>query len=137
MNKPMKIYLASRYSRNLEMQLYRKDLEILGHSVTSRWINGNHQITHEDLLAGNKSQKQMQFAQEDYEDLCMSDCVISFTETPREFSNSRGGRHVEYGIALALKKRIIIIGYRENIFHHLPETEFFISWGDAIKMFMK
>ena len=73
----------------------------------------------------------MQFAQEDYDDLCSADCVISFTEEPRTMSNSRGGRHVEHGMAIALGKRVIVVGHRENIFHCLPQVEFFPTWEDA------
>lgn len=39
----------------------------------------------------------------------------------------RGGRHVEFGLAVALGKRLIVIGHRENLFHHLPAVEFFES----------
>jgi len=51
--------------------------------------------------------------------------VITFTETPRS-SNSRGGRHVEFGIALGMRKRAVVIGPRENVFHCLPFP--YIEW---------
>lgn len=117
----MKIYLASRYSRLSEMRGYRAELESAGHVVTSRWVNGNHE--------GDNA---VRFAQEDYDDLLESDCVVSFTQSP-DSSTSRGGRHVEYGIALARGKRVIVVGYRENVFHHLPEVEFFANWEEALR----
>ena len=40
----MKVYLAARYGRHPEMRKVRGDLEALGHSVTSRWINGTHEM---------------------------------------------------------------------------------------------
>lgn len=64
------------------------------------------------------------------DDLLTADCVVSFTEAPRS-SNSRGGRHVEHGMAVALGKRIVVVGHRENVFHCLPEVEFFQAWQDA------
>jgi len=41
----MKIYLASRYSRREELCGYRTQLESMGVEVTSRWLNGAHQIS--------------------------------------------------------------------------------------------
>lgn len=126
----MLIYLASRYSRFQEMQQHRAELERLGHTVTSRWINGDHQIDDAGLSVQAKEAERIRFAQEDQSDLIAAECVISFTEVPRS-SNSRGGRHVEHGMALALGKRVIVVGHRENVFHCLPEIEFFENWPDA------
>lgn len=127
----MKIYLASRYSRFREMQGYRDQLEAIGHIVTSRWIHGDHQIDDAGLSLQAKEAERIRFAQEDRDDLLSADCVISFTEAPRS-SNSRGGRHVEYGMALALGRRAIVVGHRENVFHCLPEVEFYEGWPSAL-----
>jgi len=110
----MKIYLASRYSRFREMQGYRDELESAGHVVTSRWINGDHQIDDQGLSVQAKEAERIRFA----------------SEAPRS-SSSRGGRHVEHGMALALGKRVMVVGHRENVFHCLPEVEFFPAWQDA------
>lgn len=125
-----RIYLASRYSRFPEMQGYRSELEQIGFFVTSRWINGDHQVDDAGLSVQAKEAERLQFAQEDYDDLCAADLVISFTEAPRS-SNSRGGRHVEHGMAIALRKRVIVVGHRENVFHCLPQVEFFPTWKEA------
>jgi nucleoside 2-deoxyribosyltransferase len=119
----MKIYLASRYSRFKQMQAVRDELNARGHEVTARWIEGNHQLSKEEI-GDEAERKRMQFAVEDMNDLLEADCVISFTEEPRS-TNSRGGRHVEFGIALGLKRRCIVIGHRENVFHCLPAVEFY------------
>ena len=71
--------------------------------------------------------ERLRFASEDWSDLLGSDICISFTETPRN-THSRGGRHVEFGAALALGKRCIIVGPRENVFHCLLEVERADSW---------
>lgn len=126
----MRIYLASRYSRFRELQGYRAELESAGHTITSRWINGDHQIDDAGLSTQAKESERIRFAQEDRDDLLGADWVVSFTEAPRS-SNSRGGRHVEHGIALALGKRVVVVGHRENVFHCLPEVEFFATWKDA------
>lgn len=120
----MKIYLASRYSRFDEMQGIRVVLQAMGHTVTSRWIDGDHQINDAGLSDEAKAAERTRFAAEDWEDLLAAHCVISFTEPPRA-TNSRGGRHVEYGAALATNKRCIVVGHRENVFHCLPQVEFY------------
>lgn len=123
----MKIYLASRYSRFQEMQQYRDALVAAGHYVTSRWIEGNHQIDDAGLSVEAKEAERIRFALEDRQDLLAADCTVSFTEPPRS-TNSRGGRHVELGMALAAGKRCIVVGHRENVFHCLPEVEFYPTW---------
>ena len=122
----MKVYLISRYSRFLEMQRYRAELTVLGHRVTSRWINGEHR------LKDNDETEAQRFAIEDIEDLLAADCIISFTEAPRS-EHSRGGRHVEFGIAIMCGKRLMVVGYRENVFYYLPQVEFFRRWEDLLR----
>lgn len=34
-------------------------------------------------------------------------------------------------MALALGKRAVVVGHRENVFHCLPEVEFFDAWPAA------
>lgn len=117
----MRIYLAARYSRRLELCDYRKQLEAEGHEITSRWLNGNHQIDDAGLSVEAKQEERTRFAKEDWYDLMDAEMCISFTETPRS-SNSRGGRHVEFGAALAAGQTCWIVGPRENVFHCLPEV---------------
>jgi len=125
-----KVYLAARYSRREELCGYRSHLETLGYVVTSRWLNGNHQIDDAGLSVEAKAAERERFACEDWNDLMEADICISFTETPRS-SNSRGGRHVEYGAALAKGARCLVVGPRENVFHCLPEVEVYEEWGAA------
>jgi len=118
----MKIYLSSRYARREELVEYRRQLQDLGHIVQARWLNGDHQY---DQFSNEG------FAVEDLEDVIAAELCISFTEGPRYKAN-RGGRHVEYGIALANKARVMVVGYRENIFHWLPFVEFYPTWEEAL-----
>jgi hypothetical protein len=124
----MKIYLASRYSRFKEMQQVRADLEKDGHVVTSRWINGGHQISDDGLSAQAKESERIRFAQEDLADLQEATICINFTEEPRS-TNSRGGRHVEFGFAFGTCKRCIVVGPRENVFHCLPQVEWYPDYA--------
>lgn len=134
----MRIYLAARYSRREELCGYREQLRAMGHDVRSRWLDGKHQISDSGNLIGDHGEALVEaggeaaallrakFAQDDFEDVTGADVVISFTEPPRSKAN-RGGRHVEFGIALAGGKRILVVGHRENIFHWLPHVEFYAT----------
>ena len=127
----MRIYLASRYSRREELKRYREDLHEAGHIVTSRWLNGDHEV-HKASLDEERSQAEQGFAIEDRDDVLYSDLVISFTEKPRS-ENSRGGRHVEYGIAIGANIPNWIVGPRENVFHLLPDVFVFSDWKFALQ----
>ena len=116
----MYIYLASRYSRYEEMQHARDAIHAkTSHKVTSRWIEGNHRISDSDIAMGREQELIQQYLEEDLHDLTHADIVICFTERMRE-TKTRGGRHVEFGIAFALGKRIYVIGGAENLFYHAP-----------------
>lgn len=127
----MKIYLAARYSRHPEMQKCRDDLEALGHVVTSRWISGEHATVNDSMFSPGDEKIAERFAGEDVDDLLVADWVISFTE-PQRSTNSRGGRHVEFGIALAAGKRCVVVGPRENVFHYLQGVEVYDTWADCM-----
>jgi hypothetical protein len=132
----MKIYLAARYNRYPEMQIIRDVLVSAGHIVTSRWINGDHQINDADWSEDLKVREFSKFAANDLEDLLNAEIVLSFTEQPGPTS-SLGGRHVELGIALGTKIKCVIIGPRENVFHFLPQVERFPDFNTFIISFNK
>jgi hypothetical protein len=138
------IYLAARYSRREELCSYREQLRLAGYLVTARWLNGSHQLddkgksigeTGESLVEDEQGSSilRQKFANDDWEDVTNAGIVINFTEPPRSKAN-RGGRHVEFGIALAMNKRVIVVGYKENIFHWLPQVEFFETWEACYKV---
>lgn len=129
MGKMMEVYLAARYSRIGELNSYKAELEGKGLTVTSRWLTGEYRL--QEAKAAEEGSPDIGFivAQHDVEDISTADTIICFTETPRS-NHSRGGRHVEFGMALALKKRIVIIGPLENVFYCLPEVERYNDWAD-------
>lgn len=104
----MKIYLAARFSRLEEMRKYAEELIEDGHEITSSWnFGGEEGLTFTDI------------ALLDVKDVLSADAVVSFTE-PYGSSNPGGGRHVEFGVALATKKKLFIVGEREQVFHWWP-----------------
>lgn len=127
----MKIYLAARYGRRDELRSYAADLAVRGHEVTSRWLSGSHEHNDPNVPEGT-SEQQLAWAREDFQDLWWSDICISFTEAVGS-PYSRGGRHVEFGIALALELSCIIVGPRENIFHCLPTVDWYPDWPTALE----
>lgn len=137
------IYLASRYSRREELCEYREQLRLDGHLVQARWLDGEHQLSDIGTPIGDSGEALVEsgdckraaelrakFADDDWQDVSTAEIVVSFTEPPRSSAN-RGGRHVEFGIALARAARCIVVGYRENIFHWLPQVEFCETWEQA------
>ncbi|TWT58927.1 Nucleoside 2-deoxyribosyltransferase [Thalassoglobus neptunius] len=142
------VYLAARYSRRLELCEYRTALEANGIKVTSRWLNGFHQIGDdgtpineegealvEEGDNGSRTEQsarlRLHFANEDVADVRSCNVLIAFTEPPRS-SASRGGRHVELGMALGMGKPVIVVGHRENIFCWLDCVKFVESFEDAL-----
>lgn len=143
----MRIYLASRYSRRVELCGYREQLQGLSHVVTSRWLNGAHQISDagkpigelgEALVEGDDgatsvraAEMRSRFALQDFQDVLTCDLLIAFTEPPRS-NASRGGRHVELGLALGMMKRVFVVGHRENIFCWMEDVQFFPTWEECL-----
>jgi hypothetical protein len=90
----------------------------------------------------------------DLEDAFNADTIISFTENP-VIGIRRGARHVEFGVAVGINvvlamankymgipeqlfwgagirpKRLIVVGYKENIYHLLPDVEYYPTWEEA------
>jgi nucleoside 2-deoxyribosyltransferase len=80
-------------------------LEAQGIDVTSTWLRAADQLD-------NAS------ARLDLADLARADVFVAWN--PDDWVDSgTGGRHVEFGYALALKKPIVLVGERSNIFHFL------------------
>lgn len=127
----MRIYLAARYSRINELNGYADKLRELGHVITSRWLDGDHQIDDKGLSCEADRPTRERFALEDIADLSDAELVITFTETPRS-SNSRGGRHVEFGYALGLGIVVAVVGPRENVFHCLPRCSVFETFDELL-----
>jgi hypothetical protein len=126
----VKVYLAARYSRREELCGYAAELRAAGFEITSRWLDGDHQISDGGLSEQAHAQERQRFAEEDWTDLMAAEVTISFTEEPRG-TNSRGGRHVEFGAAMALGQYCIVCGPAENVFHHLPEVFLCEYWAAA------
>jgi hypothetical protein len=107
-----KLYLAAALERAAELRVYAAELAEMGYDVTSRWLDSGMQKLAPDLCAAV-----------DLADIERADTVISFT------GGGRGGRHVEFGYGLAMRKGLVLIGTREHVFHYLPEVAHFDTWA--------
>lgn len=151
----MRIYLAARYSRRVELCGYRERLVAVGHQVQAVWLDGQHQISDTGTPIGEAGEAfvegtyptreefyqdandraaalRQRFATEDFRDVSMCELLIAFTEPPRS-NHSHGGRHVELGIALGMMKRVWIVGPRENLFCWLEDVRQFDTFDDAAR----
>jgi hypothetical protein len=117
----MKIYVAAMYGQMMEMRDVRDRLVAAGHEVTAQWIDGKE-----------ANDTQSAAAIMDVQDVVRAEALIAFSQA-RGTMHTGGGRHVEFGIALALGKRLMVVGPRgEHVFHAYPGVRFFDTLDDAI-----
>jgi nucleoside 2-deoxyribosyltransferase len=113
-----KVYIAAPYPIRISAIALKEHLERRGVTVTSRWL----------ISDGVESDE---FAEEDLEDVRAADVLIAFN--PPDWAQlGTGGRHVEFGYALALGKPIVLFGVRSNIFHHLSRVRLAADVEDLI-----
>lgn len=98
-------YLAASFPQRAEA---RKIAEMIPAVCTSRWLHGKHE----------EYGTEAEFAATDVDDVRSAEAIIVLTGDSR----TRGGRHTELGIALALGKKCYIVGPREQVFHYHPEV---------------
>ena len=121
MQRRQKCYLSGRYSRREELQGYGEELTKLGYDVGARWLTGAHE---EGVYTKDKWAV---WAYDDMDDVARAEIVVAFTEGGE---CRRGGRHVEFGMGLALGKVLVVVGPIENIFHTLTPYHF-KTWTEA------
>ncbi len=121
---PRKIYLAARWSLRSEVEACAKQLDAIGIKVTSRWLTDpDHRLAEQpDAQAFN-----VKLAGNDCYDVKEADALIYFAP-----GGSRGGSHVEFGMALALEKRLFWVGDRSHVFSWLHRVEVFPDWGQLL-----
>ncbi len=115
------------------MKACAAELRALGIIVTSSWLEEPYKPTvqvHE--VSHDENQK---YALKDIDDVVAADLMVFFNEPTKKII--RAGRHVEFGMALALGLRrpypIFVVGMEnENIFHHCPQVYHFAEWSDVV-----
>jgi nucleoside 2-deoxyribosyltransferase len=102
----MRVYLAAPYADRERMETIARRLQSKGIEITARWVFGNEEGLTRPAIADM-----------DLADVDACDTLVSFT-FPRGTPSTGGGRHVEFGYALARGKTLVNIGHQENVFHH-------------------
>ncbi len=137
-------YFAARFSRNAEMRRYRDQLQAAapGAKVSSTWLDRRPDAWPADQLNTDPAPAWARDARPDLADINDADVFVQFTETPDAPAGppSAGGRHVEFGYALARRdddiytigvdpRRLVIVGPRENVFHAHPAVEVYADFA--------
>jgi len=121
-----RVYLAGKWQEAELVRKYAIELRILGYHITMPWFELHVAPAVEDIPWS---------AVEDERGVRDSDTCIFIFERELPYS----GAMTELGIALALGKRIIIVGQggTRNIFTHHPLVEHVDSWEQAIQCLNK
>ena len=120
------IYLAGRFANKALLQDVRADLQEAGHTVTSRWLDG-------DAASETDS------AYQDLEDIDRCDTLVLWADEPQPGERPMQGALIELGYAIALArlfgyhhKRIFILDElkKRTVFFSMPQLHFIENWQD-------
>lgn len=124
----MKVYLAARYCEKNRIAKLAEDLPVLEVESTSSWYKEDFKP---DVSMHDVEVDVLELiAKRDIREIQEADVFVQFTIDP-DSPMIRGGMHFECGYAWALKKPILLVGPRQNVFHHLPGVERVKGWKEA------
>jgi nucleoside 2-deoxyribosyltransferase len=124
------IYLASRFENQKNLRHMREVLIENGFDVTARWLDVNTRPIPDESSDKWESHAR-QWSQTDLTDVSRADVLV--LDLTCSLEGMRGGLYVELGIALALGKKIIIVGSRPNVFCFHSKVERVYNWGDCLE----
>ena len=125
LNLVKSVYLAARFSKQAEMRTHRDAFLQEKINVTSTWLD-----QHPNGELGDDPIVDSRNAIRDLVDVRIADGLVFFSEAQLA---RRGGRHVEFGYALALGKPIYVVGNKENIFHYTPGIKHYQSVQEVVQ----
>lgn len=125
----MRVYLSAKFERQKEMQLYSEQLRAEGIEVVSTWTDLD--VASRDGFSGIAPERRALAAMLDVQQLVRSNLLVLFSDG--DAADPRGGKHVEFGIGLALGKRLMLVGRQENVFHDLPDVERCDDWPQTLR----
>lgn len=112
------IYIAGKYTAKERLKRERNILRELDPSgVSSSWLDEPEATYYapEDEVA-----RQIEMADRDWREVSAADCVV--VDTIDE--STTGGREVEFGMAIALNRTLVVIGPARTIFHHIADYRY-------------
>lgn len=129
----MKVYLAAPYGARESIRQYAFELTEIGITVTSSWLNEQHEINAgtQGAAIALSDEQVSDHAQTDIREVRDSDLLVLFTAKTAGVEGG-GGRHVETGIALALRKPVLVVGDPENVFHRTTGVFTFPDWHATV-----
>jgi nucleoside 2-deoxyribosyltransferase len=119
---PLKVYVAARFTRKDEVAALAMRIERAGAVVCTDWFLEAESDLHE--LSDDVRQSR---AERDISHVRNCDILVMLAG-----GGARGGRHFEFGFAMALGIPCWIVGEREHIFHWLPWVEVFDSADEML-----
>lgn len=120
-----KVYVAGAFEGQARLRKIRARLEQQGIEVTSTWLDeveAEGALNHMPTLADS-----LRYAVRDKDDIWRSEAVLVDTLD----TNTRGGREVEFGLALGWHLKLATVGPPRNVFHQLADRNF-RNWEDAL-----
>lgn len=138
--RPRNAYQAARFERREELIANEKILADHNIASNTKWLHNAADDKGQETQC-DTDEERGKFALMDYENVIDCDFLLYYSEDLTKLGGgviargdgfsrakyvpalwARGGRHVEFGIALASAMDIVVIGPHENIFHWMPTT---------------
>ena len=104
-SRPLRVYIASRGEDQAVSADIRAHLSLAGIESTARWID-------QSLTSESHDEAEM-----DILDVRRAD-VLVLVKPASSHRHTTGGHHVETGVALGMGMPVVLLGERENVFHH-------------------
>ena len=123
-----KVYVASKYENKALIAEMVRTLEMQGFRVTSTWHKEHWDATVQLHEVSDKELRET--AWRDVHEIEQSNIVLVVTEG---CENSRGGMHFETGYGWAEEKKIVVLGPKIHVFHHLTG----VAQVDTLEEFIK
>lgn len=123
--EPVSIYIAGSYGRRAELLEHKLDYMSKGGKCTSTWLDKPESEAENNGLGKEPAT----YAFRDLDDILVADAIVLFAEP--DGVNARGGKHVEFGFALAHGKGCFVVGRKETVFQWLPHVEQFDTWEEC------
>jgi nucleoside 2-deoxyribosyltransferase len=112
------VYIAAPWPLKTEAQRIAAVLRAQDIEVTSRWLVALSENSHENAVI-------------DLDDIARSDVFLALN--PESWADKgTGGRHFEAGFALAMDKRLVLLGMKTNVFHYLNQIRVVSTLREAI-----
>lgn len=108
----------------------RSALEGLGFACGASWLDEQDYGQGSATLGEKSVAQRAAIALLDEREVRAADFLVLVSEP--DGSYVPGGKHVETGMALALRKPVHVVGRRENVFHYHPRVVVHETLGDLV-----